>query len=420
MEPKTKAQKAIVEIQKHLPQITDAQKAWAKSHCLDHEAVRLKSGKITCLDCGYVWHEDLQAWKLNMVDNTDCPGCGVPVIVTDTKKQKFHNWAYFHIITVFKGWQVVRLFRVSGRYFSGLPAEIGIREIGQMWIGEKKCFDFGLYQGYGGNWAGSFELRTGSGGYGFDCKIHPDIKILPELKKRGFKKSFHGLYPFRIFKMLLTETFAETLLKAKQYSLLKYFADGYHRREIEKYWPSIKIAMRNKYIVKDAGTWIDYLDLLIHFNKDLYNAKYVCPDNLKAVHDKYVAKKQALYERQKFEKRKYEIEEAQVLYAEMKAKFFGLQFSENNITVKVLENVREFLEEGTAHKHCLFTNEYYKKPDSLILSARVDDTPVETVEVSLSQLKILQARGYGNKATGYHDEIISLVNKNLHHIRAAV
>ena len=70
------------------------------------------------------------------------------------------------------------------------------------------------------------------------------------------------------------------------------------------------------------------------------------------------------------------------------------------------------------HKHhCVFTNNYHLREDSLILSACVDGKQMETVEVSLSKLKVVQARGVCNKNTEYHDEIIRLVNKNMKQIK---
>jgi hypothetical protein len=50
----------------------------------------------------------------------------------------------------------------------------------------------------------------------------------------------------------------------------------------------------------------------------------------------------------------------------------------------------------------------------LILSARIDNEPIETIEVSLSQMKIIQARGRSNGTTEHHDKIVNLVKSNLH------
>lgn len=86
----------------------------------------------------------------------------------------------------------------------------------------------------------------------------------------------------------------------------------------------------------------------------------------------------------------------------------------------MLEHVREFFEEGNRLNHCVFNSKYYERDDSLILSARINGEPIETIEVSLEEVKVVQSRGLSNEPTEYHDEIISLVNNNLHRIGALI
>lgn len=67
------------------------------------------------------------------------------------------------------------------------------------------------------------------------------------------------------------------------------------------------------------------------------------------------------------------------------------------------------------HKHhCV--GSYHSKEDSLILSACIDGKRVETIEVSISQLKVIQSRGVSNKNTKYHNQIINLVESNISQI----
>ncbi|MBS6116638.1 MAG: PcfJ domain-containing protein [[Clostridium] spiroforme] len=66
----------------------------------------------------------------------------------------------------------------------------------------------------------------------------------------------------------------------------------------------------------------------------------------------------------------------------------------------------------TIHKHhCV--GSYHSKEDSLILSACIDSKRIETIEVSISQLKVIQSRGVCNKNTKYHNQIINLVEQNI-------
>jgi hypothetical protein len=200
-----------------------------------------------------------------------------------------------------------------------------------------------------------------------------------------------------------------------------------HSGTISHYWKSVKIAMRHKYKIKDASMYFDYLDLLRYFKKDLYSPKYLCPRNLKREHDRLMVKKREILRQEELERQRLKIierqknlEKAIVQYVEQKKKFFDLEFKEKDISIKVLQSVEEFLEEGDELNHCLYTNEYYAKEDSLILSARVKGKRTETIEVILSTLKVEQSRGFKNEATKHHKKIVELVNKNLPKIKAVL
>jgi PcfJ-like protein len=428
MQPKTKAQIAVNALFLKAPGITPAVEKWAARNCLTHEAVKLKSGKVTCLDCGHNWQDNLAAWKLNISGDNYCPSCGIKLQkIKETRSKVFGDGAYFNVITTFSGYQIVRIYRIRGSYKVGRPVDIVIHRVGEIWMDEKgKYFPFGYYAGgtyYADQWQGKYELRnkTAVGSYNFGTyRIYPKINVLPEIKQRGFAKAFHKVKPFSFFHALLVDEKSETLLKAGQYSLFQYRIDRSTQDMFStRFWPSIKICIRNNYTVKDAGLWCDYLDLLIFFNKDLRNAKFVCPDNLKAEHDKYVVKKRAADKKQELHERHQRMEKEQRDYEKAKAAFFGLVFTDGAITVKIIDTVQGFLEEGDTHKHCVYTNAYYKKPESLVFTAQLDGKPLETVEVSLKQMKVVHARGTGNKATPYHSDIIALVNKNMKLIKRA-
>lgn len=75
------------------------------------------------------------------------------------------------------------------------------------------------------------------------------------------------------------------------------------------------------------------------------------------------------------------------------------------------------MREGDNLWHCVFTNEYYDRKDSLILSAKVEDKSVETIEISLSRMEILQSGGLKNNPSKHHKQIMSLLSKNSYHIK---
>ena len=98
-------------------------------------------------------------------------------------------------------------------------------------------------------------------------------------------------------------------------------------------------------------------------------------------------------------------------------KFQDLVITDNQLTIIPLKSIEDFKEEGDKMHHCVFTNEYWKRENSLILSARIEDKRIETVEVNLKTLRVVQSQGVLNHDTKYHDRIIGLVTKNMNLIR---
>ena len=156
--------------------------------------------------------------------------------------------------------------------------------------------------------------------------------------------------------------------------------------------------------------------MLCRLGKDIHNPKYVCPENLQEAHDKAQRKLQAQRDKEAEAQRRQKAIENEECFQELKAPFFGITFTDGVIQVKVLESVQEYLEEGKVLHHCVFTNEYYLKENSLILSATIESRRIETIEVNLDTLKVVQSRGVCNKNTEYHDRIIELVHRNIKEI----
>ncbi len=422
MKPRTKIQKAVTALSKRLPKISEAQKTYAFRHSFEHVGRRSAKGIITCTECGHQWQGN--GALADTLCGCTCPHCGTELKVHTTRKRVFRENEYFSIITVYRGYQVIRFFFAKAYYKVGQPAEYTIDEVAQRWIAPNGKFETiarlrGIAFIYYDLWqeGSSMEIRRNHRVYDITpvC-TYPRMKVIPELKRNGFKGEFHNIQPFDLFCELLKNNQAETLIKTEQYSLLNYFI--YHSfKNIASYWNSIRIATRNRYIVEDAGIWCDYIDLLRYFGKDTNSPKYICPADLKAEHDRLVRKKTERMERERIERQKHKALENEQRFQELKGKFFGIAFTDGTIQVRVLESVLEFLEEGTAMHHCVYSNEYYLKPNSLILSATIDGKRIETIEVSLKTLKVLQSRGVCNENTEYHDRIIELVNKNRRLIR---
>lgn len=151
------------------------------------------------------------------------------------------------------------------------------------------------------------------------------------------------------------------------------------------------------------------------------NPHYLFPADLDAEHDRLVRKKMDIEERQEMERRKRE-EKDKLAILESKSPYFGITFGNGHLSVIVLKTLEEYKREGDLQHHCVYTNGYYGKKDSLILSARMDDAPekpVETVEIALDTGKILQCFGPCNGYTEHHDEIRNLVSMNIYRFKRA-
>ncbi len=423
MKPKTKLQNEVLELSYYLPHIEKKMLDWGKVAVLKHIGYATKS-RVICMDCGEKFSPELVSRK-----RATCPHCQQKLVIEESRKSTFEQRTYVASAQVVNDFQVIRNIEIRSYHKAGKSTRYYVMEMLQHWyLNEKKREVIAknhTLNSYCDSWGGNMEIRKDYGRSYYSSsdkydvypeKYHPDSVFKPEFSKYGITHKLEELSFLEAVKILPHNPYAETLLKIKQYGLLATIRRGYGSK-LRQHWSSIKICIRNKYYVKDASMWFDYLDLLSYFNKDLHNAHYVCPKDLKKQHDKLVAKKRNLQEKENAERKRIKAIQNESKFHELKKQFFGLVFSDKLIEVKVLESVNEFMEEGDEMHHCVFTNEYYLKPDSLVFSATIDGKRIETVEVSLRKMKVVQCYGKFNKNTEYHGQIVSLVNKNIKHIR---
>lgn len=423
MIPKTATEIKIVELSKNLPTITKQQNELAFSKCFDHYAVQSRKS-IFCLECGHTW-KVTDSKKLKKVT---CEKCCKKLMVTDKYNNGLKETDYYQIVTTAEKFQLVRMICITKTMRKNSKCYLFAHEVMQIFIdesGKSRTMSKNVMgmSHYFDQWIvySDISLKSNDNNHRFSLIpsfIQPNKKVLPIVKRNGFKGKFYGIAPQIFFKAILTDCIAETLLKSNQSDMLYYHIRNTSLKPTGIYWNAIKICIRNNYEIKDAKLWIDYIDLLEYFGKDVRSPKYICPIDLNHTHDKLMAKKQEVIFKTSFEEKKKQITKNQRHYFKAKKQFFGLVFSEKNISINVIETVKDFLEEGCIHNHCVFTNEYYKKVNSLILSAKVNGQHAETIQISLQNLEILQSRGRGNKASKYNKDIINLVAKNLHLISA--
>lgn len=421
MKPQNKFQQAVLEASKSLPHITKVQIKWGYENAMEHIGQRTEKGVITCTHCGHSWQG--ARYLISVLADCNCPNCKTKLKVETTRKRKFDSRYYMTIITAHKGYQVLRTVLLLCTAKVGETAKYGYSEVMQRWIAPNgnHCTFARLRQTMGNCYVDSWifhtplELRSESRNNKFCInvydqiytgEIYPRQKLIPELKRTGIKKHLFNHKPFNVYKALLEDSRMETLLKAGQIDLFQSLLTDTSRK-LDNYWASIRICIRNGYQIKDVSLWFDYIDYLRMFGKDLHNAKYVCPSDLRKEHDRYMNRKAKADAEKELEK----LREKEEGFREAKARFFGLMFTDGLISVRVLESIEEIVLEGKLMHHCV--GSYHSKTDSLILSAYVDDKKMETIEISISQLKLIQSRGVCNSNTEYHEQIIQLVEKNI-------
>lgn len=421
MKPKTKQQKEIVKLSKKLQELTPEQSTWAYNKLFPNIAEPYRSS-ILCMECGHSWKGNALSASLL---GTTCPNCNRKLKYSSSKSNTHSSAsAYFAQITVVEKYQVVRIFEYRKLFHRTHPSSSFFQEVVNVWISETGRYDImskvSIYSPYFYQWSANdseMEIRDRNGINSYHkLRIIPDVilpgrKVLPIVKRNGYTGYFYNTAPQMFFLMLIQNSFFETLVKAKQRELIANFER--YSAKIEKYWRSIRICLRNNYIIDDASIYFDYLELLEYFEKDLRNPKYVCPGNLMGEHDRLVKKREKVEEQREFERQLASIVEKDNIYVEKKGRFLDLEISNGPICIRPLQSVADFYAEARALHHCVYASGYYERDNSLILSARIDDKPVETIEVSLKPLEIVQCRGTNNMPSEYHDDIVNLVKSGI-------
>lgn len=421
MKPRTQYQKMVCQSDKGMAPIAKRVIKWATEELTGHYAYRFPNSlRHTCMECGHQWNiTDAEKKRKNLT----CPHCGRKLEARDTRDRTLYQSAYFTILATRRGLQVLRVALVKTEHRKGEPSKTTCREICRYYMdGKGKCEVIGLKRTMGPyldcfSYCEGMALRYDNETYSHlaTFPLYPKTDIIPELKRNGFTGDFYELAPLSMFKAILRDNRYETLLKSGSTDHFRYFVT--HPADLEICWNSYKITLRNHYRISDINTWCDTIRMLRTTGKDIHNARYVCPIDLKASHDRLMQKIEEKAERERRAKERERAAKNEDEFKAMKGKFFGLFFTDGLVCVRVLESVEEHRQEGSHMHHCVFSAEYYLKKDSLIFSATINGKRVETVEFDLKQFRVSQSRGVCNKNTEYHDRIVSLVNRNADIIR---
>ena len=429
MKPRNKAEKAVDLMIPWLLPITEEQLWTLTSKCFDghYLTYQNKRGKLTCMACGGSYH-------IPSADGV-CPLCGAKTVSSHSEKytQKTSGVVCLSQM-VNEDWQVFRFYEVAisckrgrkpiitkaveqwqkwlrsdGEYvIAARPRFMGRFSYGPISIKNKVQKHYSYYADYRGVYL-SDTLYDG---------------IMPTLRRNGLSENTTSLDGFMLSIELLSGKYPiiETLLKSGKYELLRYLL---YKRRTDAEMAALKVALRHKYEPYDWGIWFDTICNIERCHMDYRNPKYCCPEDLDKTHQFFLDRYENECERIRVAERKKMIAERLAReqkeakeYVETHKKYFGLDITDGNIHITPLKSVVEFADEGEAMHHCVYVNGYYLNKNSLILSARIDGERVETIEVGLDEMKVLQCYGACNKFTQHHKTILNLMNANMAQISA--
>ena len=386
MKPKTRLQKRVYEPHKTLPKLTQEQTEWALNHCFKHYFIHRKStGEYICTDCNHRWKSD--------VTPDVCPHCRATLTFCDNSRKKvFKDRNYYSIIQTCQEFTVIRIFYIDKYIKFGQVHNSGdFYEISQYWFSDnggqvilaKNKLMFSFYSNTPFNLRSELNVKQTCKKYDYisPYRAYPKIQVSKTLKRNGLKNSFRGFREVDVIRYLLSEPIYETLWKQKDLPMIKRFHSDGHR--IKKYWKQILKFKKRDYKVENIGLWFDYLDLLSYFGKDINNPHYLFPPDFTTAHDHYMKRKRKRMEkeyeerRREYEKQAKERELQRIIEQEKKAeefiknksKYFDITFRNSNIIVVVLSSFDAYKKEGDTLHHCVFTNTYYDRKNSLILAA---------------------------------------------------
>jgi hypothetical protein len=375
-----------------------------------------KYSKTLCLECG----TDFNASSKNV----KCPSCKKKLKIIPMNKSSDYEYGFCIVIDAHKEYQVIRYIQVEKTWRKNRSCKTITFECMQKWINKKgketilatRLLSGFNYMSKGVRFANE-ELKIANNSYSKDNILGPIYTKRKGSKltiRNGYKYSLYNIKAEKFFKLILTNPKFETLLKSKETGLFKLFSD---RSDLNNYWPQIKIALKNNYKISNAGDWIDMIDMLRSLGKDTNSPKYICPDNLESEHQRWNRKRTKVLKEQRKNELRNEMERDDRIYKKEMANYMDLRIENQKLIIQPIQSVEQLFEDSTTLKHCAFNNQYHKKKNRLLMRATVDKSVVETIELDLIDFKIIQARGYQNKASKYNEQIKESIKDNIEMIK---
>jgi hypothetical protein len=346
----------------------------------------------------------------------------------DSKDTSF----YFTLVTQVAEYQVKRLYRgykFSDKHFDHYFFVEIMREFSEdgcnaLYFGKQKTmgcyFDCFLY-------GSNMELRSSHRNYARNSIADLfDISWGEHPQSKGKRVPCERLDPKELGRIIKNNPVAENLYKERSPLFVHLMYQTYNKQICR----AITIAKRHGFVFDQINTsiWFDMVRAMVRVGADVHNPVFVAPKDLQATHDLFVNRWKR---KQENERRAAAIElkmsetdrklmrekRTNDAYIRRRKRFYDMVLTDGLIEVRVLPDVPAFRAEADEMHHCVYTNEYYKKPYSLIMSATISGSRVETVEVDLTSFKILQCFGKHDQFTMHHQRILDLVNGQMNIIK---
>lgn len=231
MKPKTRIQQEVARLSKRLPRLTEEQKAYAFRHCFKHYAVKRADGTNICTECGHSWKSDHDL--ADTVCECTCPRCGMELEALRTRKSVFRDMEYFSIVITCKQYRIIRFSLSSPDTRQDSQPSIpslkwcrgGLPPDGKTTIIARlhgiSLFYYDLW-----NECSDIEIRRNGEIRAYDIGsvcTYPRKRFIPKLKYNGFNGNYYNLLPYDFLKAILSDSRAETMLKAEQYPMLHHY-----------------------------------------------------------------------------------------------------------------------------------------------------------------------------------------------------
>lgn len=443
MKPKTKLQKEVWDLYAKSLKPIKYQKHMIGKH---DTFFTTHYNSLVCLECGNIWRGEFDKNTIISVLNKPvCPSCKKKL---NNYKDKINGYYHSEYLTFCQAkyhdrFMIFKYFSCEKRFRKGKKADYYIRSLFEEWIDVKtlkstfigRTSSLSYYSGDGFS-NGDYEIRDVRSRMNYDGSYHiminytshfnlPNARIHPKFNRYKLKPPFYNCDLRSLFKEVISRPMVETIYKAGYGSLL--FHSIHNNFSLKKFWPQVKIAMRNNYPIDDPTMWKDYLNFLEYFSKDLRNPKFILPDNLKKAHNDLMEmkriKEEKEIERERIKKEKEErlIAETDQAIKDVKNELFkDLRFDGGEIYIIPLLEDEDVKNEGLILRHCVYESDYHKKKGILLMSARKGDERIATIEISLSNYSIIQIRGYDNQDTEYNPFIELLLKNNMSKISRLV